>query len=164
MTINIPESCTWLFNITSLAIVYYVCLCIYKLNRMYAVFPKIVSSLTRISEIFVQRGLSTVHIFISESPIRLTPEGEQLIVDTKFLSFYEKNKKVLLARLKGEKPKTMADLEEACKNIMLPIETTLPGFEPIKQYAYQHAMPIAQVLLACAVKLRDTTAQELNIT
>lgn len=47
---------------------------------------------------------------------------------------------------------------------MLQIEDTLPGFEPIKQYAYQNGLPIADILFACAIRLRDLTAQELKLS
>lgn len=127
-------------------------------------FPKVREALTRISEILLQKKFAKEPLFTAASPLRLTPNGEEMITGVKFQDFYNTNKKVLLERINKFNPKNMADLEEACKNVMLPIEDTLPGFELVKQFAYNTGIPIGKILFVCAIKLRDMMAQELQIT
>lgn len=93
----------------------------------------------------------------------MTKDGIEALKEAKFEEFYNINKKILLERIKKVELKTMADLENACKSIMLQIEDTLPNFESIKQFAYNKGEPISKILFAAAVKLRDITTEELNI-
>ena len=87
--------------------------------------PKIQRSLTRISEILLQKNMTTHDVYtISNSPIQLTNDGKKAIEESKFNLFYEKNKYELIERVKKKNPKNLADLEEACKSVMLSIKRT----------------------------------------
>jgi len=79
------------------------------------------------------------------------------------MTFYETNKQLLIDRINKKSPKTVADLEEACKSVMLSIEDTLPSFNLLKQFAYNKGEPISQILFAGAIALRDILQKELNI-
>jgi len=164
LTISFPN---WFYGLLACGIIagiFYIGGLYSKVKGICTHHPKILSALTRISEILLQQKLTRECVFvISESPVKLTAAGITAIAEAKFQEFYEANKNVLLERIKKTNPKTMADLEDVCKNVMLQIEDTLPGFEPIKQYAYQHGQPIQNILFACAIALRDVAAKELSI-
>jgi len=135
----------------------------WKIKEMCKDYPRIREALTRISEILLQKHLAKDYVF-SQSPISLTPAGIAAVKEAGFEEFYNINKKILFERINKANPKTMADLEEVCKSIMLELEDTLSGFESIKQYAYQHGEPISKILFACAVDLRDRAAKELKLS
>lgn len=127
-------------------------------------FPKIQESLIRISEILLQKKIAKAHVYlVSASPIQLTDEGKKAIEESGFEKFYAANKSALIDRIKKKNPKTTADLEEACKEIMLSAENSLPSFDLLKQYSYGHGEPIAHILFASAIALRDILQKELNI-
>lgn len=135
-----------------------------QLSKICKEFPRIQESLIRISEILSQKKMTKSPIYTaSSSPIRLTEEGKKAIEDSGFMKFYEVNKQTLIDRITQNKPKTMADLEEACKSVMLPIESSLPSFELLKQFSYENGQPIAEILFAGAIALRDILQKELNI-
>lgn len=114
------------------------------------------------SEILLQKNLATDFIF-SQSPIQLTPAGSQAVKDSGFPEFYETNKHLLLERVKKANPKNMAELEQICKEMMGAIEKATPKFELIENFAYQNGMPIAKILFACSVALRDLLSSELKL-
>jgi len=155
----------WFLTLFSMAFIGFVAYCgglHSHIKTMCADYPKIQRALTRISEILPQKNLAKEFVY-TESPVKLTPLGIEALKEAKFDEFYNANKNTLLARIRKTEPKTLADLENTCKSIMLNIEDTLPNFEPIKQYAYSKGEPISNILFAIAIKLRDLAAEELNI-
>lgn len=130
MTINIPDSCTFWFNAAVLGGLAYIIYTVFKVDRMYAVFPKICDALTRISEILLQKGMAKETLFTTASPLKLTPNGEKLIEQISFLNFYESNKRLLLDRIRKDNPKSMADLEEICKKLCYKSKIHCQGLNP----------------------------------
>jgi hypothetical protein len=102
-------------------------------------FPKIRLTLVRISEILLQKGLSDDFVF-TQSPVRLTPEGEKAVQHAGFPEFYDTNKSLILHAIKKQNPKL------------------------IEKYAYSSGIPIAKILFAGAVSLRDLLSKEMGIT
>lgn len=157
----------WFYGITAiglLGLVFYMGALHSKIRNLCDDHPKIQTSLIRISEILLQKKMTQDAIYVaSASPVQLTAEGKQAIANAQFQSFYEQNKKELNKRVQDKKPANVPDLEEACKEVMLSIEDTLPGFDTIKKYAYGRGEPISVVLFACAIALRDILQRELNI-
>jgi hypothetical protein len=124
--------------------------------------PKIHTALIRISEILLQKKVSKELVY-SESPVRLTEDGKRAIQESGFQRFYDANKRTLIDQIKKTNPKNLADLEEACKSVMLSLEDTLPNFHLLKQFAYSNGEPISNILFAGAVALRDILQKELAI-
>ncbi len=158
-----PQWVCIVFSLCVIGLVFYAGHLHEKVKRICSEFPGVRDAIIRISEALVQKGISKIPLFSAASPIKLTPAGEKLVSDIKFTDFYNTNKKIVLARVVAKGPKTLADLEEAAKTTMLTMEDTMPGFELIKQAAYQNGVALADILFACAIKLRDMVAAELNI-
>ncbi|MFA4858643.1 MAG: hypothetical protein WC901_06025 [Candidatus Margulisiibacteriota bacterium] len=160
--ISFPNWFLAVFSLTFIGFVFYLGGLYIKVRDICKDHPKINQALIRISEILVLKKISTEYVY-SASPMSLSEKGKEALKEAKFNEFYHENKDVLLKRIKEKSPKTMADLEDVCKSIMLSMEDTLPKFESIKQFAYSHGEPISNILFACAIALKDLTVSELNI-
>jgi hypothetical protein len=163
VTISFPNWFCAFLSIGILAVVFYLGALHFRIGKICDEFPKVKQALTRISEILLQKKLAKDFIF-SASPVKLTEDGIKILQEAKFEDFYNINKKELLDRVKKKQPKTMADLEKACKEIMLSIEDTLPAFEPIQQCVYNNGIPVMPILMAGAIFFRDKASNELSIT
>lgn len=164
MIINIPETIIWPVIVTSCTIIFTLAHCLFKLDRMYKAFPKICGALIRISEALFIKGIIKQTVFTNESPLKLTPAGEQMLKDSGFDEFFNTNKEQLMKLVKAQNPKTPYDAEEASKKVMLEIDEKLPHFELIKNYSYNNGVPILKILLVCSVPLRDEVIKELKLT
>jgi hypothetical protein len=140
-----------------------------KINEICKDYPtirqaltKISEALTRISEILLQNNL-TADLVYRQSPVKLTEAGITVIQGAGFESFYLKNKQLIIETINKSKPKSLADLDEACKKFMLNLNEDFPHFESIKQYAFNRGEPISRILFACAIALRDRLSDDLNI-
>jgi len=162
-TFNFPTWFCAIFSLVFIGVLFYIGALHHQIKAICKDHPRILTALIRISEILLQKKMSKELIFY-QSPAKLTDEGVTAIKECGFQEFYEANKSYLLEKIRKDNPKTMADIEESCKNIMLQIEDPLPKFESIKQYAYNKGEPIARILFACAIALRDIVAREFNIT
>lgn len=164
ITLSFPN---WFYATISVGIcafIFYLGALHYRIGKFCDDHPRIQQSLIRISEILLQKKMATDRVYTaSASPITLTEEGKKAIAESGFMTFYETNKRTLIDRIQKKNPKTIADLEEACKNIMLSIEDTLPSFDLLKQFAYKKGEPISQILFAGAIALRDILQKELGI-
>lgn len=88
---------------------------------------------------------------------------DKAIAEAGFAAFYQANKQTLIDRVNKKNPKTIADIEEACKEAMLSAEDNLPSFELLKQFAYENGEPISNILFAGAIALRETLQKELKV-
>jgi hypothetical protein len=162
MSIIIPDSCTFWFNSAILAVIFYIAYAIFKIDRMYKNFPKICNALTRMAEALYLRKITPENYFISESPIRLTEAGKQMLQDSGFPVFFEANKEHLIKLIKAQNPKSPFDVEEASKKIMLELPENTPRFESLKSFAFNNGVPIVKILLAYSIPLRDEAIKELG--
>lgn len=160
MNITIPDSCTFWFNSFALAIIVCVVRNMLKVDIMYKTFPKICESLTRISEILVAKKITKDNVFITTSPLHLTDYGLKIVNESGVPEFYESNKKYLFKLIKSHHPKTAADIDESLKIIMFMSDKDFKKFSLLKTYAYQNAIPIAALLFACAIYVRDKVFEE----
>lgn len=163
-TINFPLP-TWFLITFSGSFIAFIFFCggLYiKVREVCKDHPQMKKSLTRIAEILLQHKLTTVYVF-SESPVKLTEDGEKAVKESGFFEFYEENKKNISDRLKKYNIKTEPDLEEACKDIMLNLDETLPKFELLKTFSYNNGEPISNILFACSIALRDLLSKEMNL-
>ncbi|MDD2772357.1 MAG: hypothetical protein PHP45_01530 [Elusimicrobiales bacterium] len=164
-TITLPDWFCGVFTLGLVGTLIYLGGLLHEVRGICKGFPRVSEALIRISEVLLQKKLTADRVYTaSASPVKLTEAGILALKEAKFGEFYAANKKTLLDRIAKANPKTMADLEEVSKQIMLQIEDTLPNFETIKQYSYSHGEPIAMILFACAISLRDLSAKELKIS
>ena len=133
-----------------------------ELKEIRKCFPKMHEALIRISENLFQKGI-TKDVVYSRSPMQLTAEGEKIVQESGFYEFYETNKKLILARIGRSHPKSMAELDQACKELMIMVERSLPKFDLLEKYAYEKGIPILNVLFASAIALRNTLGKELQM-
>jgi hypothetical protein len=164
LTIAFPNWFYGILTIGILAFVFYLGALHFQIKKICKEHPKIQQSLIRISEILLQKKMTKDSVYAaSASPVQLTEEGKKAIQESKFQEFYNANKDTLIERVKKKNPKTIADLEEACKSVMLPIEDTLPSFDLLKRFAYNKGEAISNILFAGAIALRDILQKELNL-
>lgn len=162
VAITVPSWFCGVLSLSLIGLVFYLGDLHCRVKEMCKDHPKIQTALTRISEILLQKNHAKDLIY-ANSPVKLTQDGEQAIQESGFETFYELNKKFLIKEIKERNPKSAADLEEDCKNLMLTIEDTLSGFDSLKNYAYNNGEPISHILFAGAVVLRDKLKKELGI-
>ncbi len=160
--ISFPDWVYAILSIGVIAAVFFLGGLYCKVNEICNDYPKIRQALTRISEILLQKKLSGDLVY-TQSPVQLTPKGVQALQEAGFENFYEKNKDILFRKIKESNPKTLADLEEVCKSIMLSVNDRYNEFESLKQYAYSHGEPISSILFAASIALRDKMKVVLNI-
>jgi hypothetical protein len=162
ITLAFPD---WFYGVLTggiILLVFYLGSLHYRIGQFCNDHPKIQQALIRISEILIQQNFAGSLVYTA-SPVKLTDEGKKAIEESGFYTFYQANKRTLIDRVNKKNPKTVADLEEICKAIMLTIEDTLPSFDLLKQYAYSTGQPISNILFAGAIALRDTLQKELAI-
>jgi len=162
ITLSFPN---WFYGVLTLSatgVLVYIGSLHYQLKRICEDHPKIRQALTRISEILLQKEFAKDLVY-TQSPVQLSPAGQKILDDSGFEKFYNANKQTIKERILKSNPKNLADLEEACKDLMLSIEDTLPCFELLKNYAYSQGEPISKILFAASIGLRDKLKTELNI-
>lgn len=165
ITLSVPTWFCALFSIGFIAFLIYIGGLFQKVKDICKEFPLIKTALTRISEILLQKGFSKESVYLqSNSPVSLTEKGIEAINKSGFNEFYEENKNIIKNKLDKYKINNMADLEEACKEVMNNIEDSLPKYETLKTFAYNEGIPILELLFACAIALRDIIAKERSMT
>jgi len=162
ITIAFPDWFWVVFSVFILGFVFFLGGLFTKLRAISTEFPKIKTALVRISEILLQKGLTKDFVF-SESPVSLTQEGRDAVKQCGFDAFYQENKKLLIGRVNKKRTKSMAELELACKEVMTTMENEVPKFDLLENFAYQNGIPLAKILFACGIALRDILAKELKI-
>ena len=162
--ISMPNWFCAVFSVTFVAAVFYLGALHHQIKQFCKDHPKIQTSLTRISEILLQKNISKDHVYVmSKSPVQLTEAGREAISQAGFDVFYNVNKASLIKIIKDKNPSNLADLEAACKNVMLSLEDNTPKFDNFKTFAYNRGEPISHILFAAAIALRDKLQDELNI-
>lgn len=134
-----------------------------KIDYLYKEFPKFKTALIRLLNALGQKEILG-DLVSADSPLHLTPAGEQMLEESGFYKFFETNRDYLIGEVKKLKPKVKFDIEEAAKKVMFELPKDLPEFGLIKEYAYEKGCQISGLLFAYSIYLRDEVIKELNLS
>lgn len=97
------------------------------------------------------------------SPLKLTEYGDKLLKEFGFYEVFEKQKDVLVEKVKAMEPKTNYDIQtdstEVIKNVL---ESDDPAFASLKEYAFNNGFPIEVIVPPAGIVLRDEVMEELK--
>ena len=164
ITIEIPDwfykFFTVAFSVFTLAFIYFVFqtgMKWSKIKEICAEFPKIRRALDVISELLLVKGWTKESLYVSSgSPLQLTPAGRKMLTDSGFEEFYGSNKERLFSYMASKNPESPAEVETTAKEAMFYLEPKVtPKMELIENYAYNNGKPVADILFAYSIELRD---------
>ncbi|HEY6737052.1 MAG TPA: hypothetical protein VI322_05035 [Candidatus Saccharimonadia bacterium] len=97
------------------------------------------------------------------SPLKVTPFGEKLLVESGFKDIIDANADRLVESVKSRGPKTNYDIQEAAfATIRELIEKSDPLLTPIKSYAFNNGLELDLMVPPAAVTLRDEVMKTLK--
>lgn len=103
-------------------------------------------------------GMNT-NLFGAHSPLKLLPDGEKLLNKSGFVEIYKSNKELFLNKVRNQKPKTAADIDNATTKILFDMEDD-PLLGSLKEVAFNAGVQILLLLKICALYLRDEAIKE----
>lgn len=91
------------------------------------------------------------------SPLKLTPLGEKLVLESGFKEIFEKTKESLATQLHKEyNPLTKYRVQEDARNLLSKIsDEERQEFLPVQSYAYQEGQSFGKIMRTGSVLLRD---------
>jgi len=153
------------FSIGFIGVIFYLGCRWRTLDDICKEFPKIRRALDLISQKLCDLGHFKEQIYLSSaSPLSLTSEGKQMLLDSRFEDFFSANKEQIYASIGKNNPKTPFDVEESAKSTMLFLDIDkTPKIEYAKNFAYQNGKPLADILLVYSIEIRDRYMKEKGI-
>ena len=157
VTINFPN---WFYVICSFGVIGFIFWAGYNCKNMHEAckeFPKIRRALDLISQLLLSHRWVDEHVYVSsQSPLKLTPEGQQMLNDSGFDEFFNANKERFFAFINAEKPKSEAEVEKAARNLMFYLDTKhTPKIELIENFSYKIGRPVADVIFAYSIEIKE---------
>lgn len=124
-----------------------------------------------LTALFSKKVLEKSEIFISESPIKLTTLGEEILQIIGGKNYIDKNEKFLISEMRKVEFKSALDVENYSVQYLMNLYNT-DEFTPIKDYIYLHpiykkiSLDLTTITRIMSIYLRDKyfeKYQELNI-
>lgn len=97
------------------------------------------------------------------SPLSLTEYGKKVLEDFGFYPIFEANKDQLVSQVQDMKPETNYDIQEDAREVIKQVfESNDPVFAPLKEYAFNHGLPLELVIPPASIVLRDEVMKTLT--
>ena len=162
ITISFPNWFYCIFSIGVLALVFSAGIQWKKVREICAEFPKIRRALDIISQLLLSHKWVGESVYVSaQSPVKLTDAGKKMLEASKFEEFFTANKNVFFENIAAERPKTESEVEAAARSTMLYLDTkTTPKMELVEDFAYSIGKPVADILFAYSIEIRDRYLKE----
>ncbi|MDD5291120.1 MAG: hypothetical protein PHZ04_03315 [Patescibacteria group bacterium] len=104
-------------------------------------------------------------VAIGQSPIKLTPLGQEVLQNSGILEILKAQKESLIKKIKESKPQTAYDVQETTKNTFTIEKLGLSEQEAnrLKNYAFSKGITLAEVMLAGSIYFRDIVLEEMGL-
>ncbi|HUW24538.1 MAG TPA: hypothetical protein VMW04_02815 [Patescibacteria group bacterium] len=114
------------------------------------------------SYLFLGSTSSTNRFLHYKSPIKLTKQGEKLLLESSFLTIYKRNREKFLKLVSSHNIKLKYEAQEAAFMAIVEMASD-PLLKPVKKYAFTSGKNMADVLRVCGVYLRDELIKEFDL-